>query len=181
MDSSQRLHRPPYQRAIAYLFQEDRIFRHLSVRANLLYAYKALPKKEQNSIVYSYAKNFFFYLPKSLRKKSLLPVDPNCEEIIEVLDLKPLLEKKSGELSGGESRRLALGRTLLRPSTLLLLDEPFRSLSLEKAAALIDYLKKRSDISILFSSHQESLLESFAKEIVEINNGELSWQQKHVL
>ena len=173
MDSAKKLHLPPQQRPIAYLFQEDRIFKHLSVRANLLYAYKAAPKKEQSSTLgkSAYAKKFFFYLPKILQKKSLLPAE--CEEITELLHIRPLLEKKSSELSGGESRRLALGRVLLGSFTLLLLDEPFRSLSLESAYALIDYLKKGPDISILFSSHQDELLEKLAKEIIEMDHGKL--------
>ena len=169
MDSAKKLHRPPQQRPIAYLFQEDRIFKHLSIRANLLYAYEAAYKKKQSSIKHPYIKKFFPYLPKAVHRKSLLQAD--CEEIVELLDLKPLLEKKSSELSGGESRRLALGRTLLSSFTLLLLDEPFHSLSIERSEILIDYLKRRSDISILFSSHQSSLLEKLAKEVVKMDHG----------
>ena len=173
MDSAKKLYLSPQQRPIAYLFQEDRIFRHLSVRANLLYAARARLKKKEGLLPFGNVKKFFFYIPKMITKGSGLPPDPYYEEILHLLDLHPLLAKKSHELSGGESRRLALGRCLLSSFSLLLLDEPFRSLSPKASHALIDYLKKRSDLSIIFSSHQDELIDVFAKEVIEMDDGKI--------
>ena len=178
MDRARGLDLPPQERAIAYLFQEDRIFKHLSVQANLLYGWKGRVKKKQKYFSFPKTKNFFSLIPKILKKKSSLPLELECEEILELLNLRPLLEKKSSELSGGESRRLALGRCLLSSFRLLLLDEPFRSLSPESSYALIEYLKKRSDISIIFSSHQDELRKKLGQEKVEMEHGKLFWKPK---
>ncbi len=140
-----KIWQPLYKRDIAYLFQEDRIFPHLSVRSNLLYGCK-------------------------WKKKPSL--HPHFTEIIDLLGLEPLLQsKKANQLSGGESRRLSIGRTLLSSFELLLLDEPFRSLSETQVQAIITYLKKRKDIYILFTSHHDKYFSMLADFVVQVKKG----------
>ena len=154
--SSDSINKTPQKRAFAYLFQEDRIFDHLSVQSNLLYAWRSVTNP----------------LTRSLNQNSL---PPNYENIINLLELEVLLKRRSKQLSGGEKRRLALGRTLLSSFELLILDEPFRSLSPELASGLINYIQGLSNLSVIFSSHQEALFSRLSNHSAQIDNGKLSF------
>lgn len=139
---------PPHKRKIGCLFQEDRIFDHLSVEENLFYA---------SSPSFS---------------------ETTREEILELLNLKSLLKQRSSSLSGGEKRRLAIGRVLFSDFQLLLLDEPFRSLEQGMIQSIVSYLKSRKDITIFFASHNKDIFQELAEETISIQDGILASSHK---
>ncbi len=128
-DSSRRLFRPPHQRSLGLVFQDGRLFPHLSVRGNLDYGWRRL-RAEQRRI--------------------------EREEVIEWLRLAPLLERPVAGLSGGERQRVALGRALLASPRLLLLDEPLAALDAAGKAEILpslEQLHRRLGVPVLYVSH----------------------------
>jgi molybdate transport system ATP-binding protein len=141
-DSGQGINLPPEERRLGVVFQDDLLFPHLSVRDNLLFGYRRTVETQ----------------------RKLKP-----EEIFALLDLEPLLDRGVGDLSGGEARRVALGRALLTSPCLLLLDEPLTGLDLMLRDRLLAYLlrlKNELDIPMIYVSHNFSDLSLLADESV---------------
>ena len=121
---------PAERRRIGYVFQDARLFPHLSVRGNLGYGLKRAPAGAQ-------AIGF--------------------DEVTSLLGLAPLLARRPYTLSGGERQRVALGRALLSQPRLLLLDEPLASLDASRRAEVLPYLEALRDglsIPMVYVSHQ---------------------------
>ncbi len=128
-DDTQCCFLPPYERSCGYVFQEASLFPHLSVRQNLYYGFRRVPK--------------------ALRK---VPFD----ETVTMLDLAPLLNRRPQGLSGGERQRVAIGRAVLSSPRLLLMDEPIASLDTSRKAEVLYYIERLRDqlaIPILYVSH----------------------------
>lgn len=120
---------PETKRDIGYVFQDGRLFPHLSVKQNLLYSE-----------------------PYNKNKKRYITFD----DIVDLLDLSSLLNKKPRQLSGGERQRVAIGRALLNQPALLLLDEPFSNLDRHLRRQIISYLiriNKQFQLPMLIVSH----------------------------
>jgi molybdate transport system ATP-binding protein len=114
---------------VGVVFQDNRLFPHLTVRNNLEFGYRRLPR--------------------AVRR--LHP-----DEVIGLLRLEDLLERGVDTLSGGEARRVAIGRALLASPRLLLLDEPLTGLDADLRRALLTYLlelPRRLDIPLVYVSH----------------------------
>lgn len=132
---------PPEQRRAGYVFQEPRLFPHKRVRANLLYGWR----------------------------HGVGAVD--VDETIALLGLAPLLDRWPRTLSGGEARRVAIGRALLSNPRFLLLDEPLSSLDRarrEEIMRLIERLRDALGLPILMVTHDRGEAERLGKRIVEI-------------
>lgn len=139
----------PQKRKIGYVFQEGRLFPHLSVRKNLLYGYKLLSNSD--------------------RKVQL-------DDIVNLLELEELLDKNPVQLSGGQKQRVAIGRALLTSPKILLLDEPFSALDQALRAQIIPYLIKISknlNISLLIVSHDISDILKLTDELVLVKDGNI--------
>ncbi len=138
---------PGKNRNIGYVFQENYLFPHLSVKKNLL-----------------------FSKPYSKNKKQYI----SFEDVISLLDLVPLLNKKPRQLSGGERQRVAIGRALLSQPRLLLLDEPFSNVDCSKRKQIISYLLRINNHfkipMVIISHHLEDILK-LTRKIVVIENG----------
>jgi molybdate transport system ATP-binding protein len=109
---------PPHERPIGFVFQDARLFSHLTVRENLLYGYNRLPIERR--------------VVKS-------------EDIIRRLSLENLLDRYPATISGGQQQRVAIGRALLRSPRLLLFDEPLASLDSESKSEILHYLETLKD------------------------------------
>ncbi|MGK6355954.1 ATP-binding cassette domain-containing protein [Sphingomonas sp. DT-207] len=132
---------PPEARRAGYVFQEPRLFPHLRVRANLLYGWRA--------------------------GAGAVDVD----ETIALLGLAHLLDRWPRTLSGGEARRVAIGRALLSDPAFLLLDEPLSSLDRarrEEIMALIERLRDSLGLPILMVTHDRAEAERLGNRIIEM-------------
>lgn len=128
-DSTRKLTLPAHHRRIGYVFQEARLFPHLSVKQNL--SYGRWFQKPQNTAV-------------------------SLSEVCQLLGLEPLLNRKPNTLSGGEKQRVAIGRALLANPQLLLMDEPLSALDQPRREEIIPYLERlqtQTALPILYTTH----------------------------
>ena len=146
-DSSARINVPPHRRRIGYVFQEGRLFPHLSVRQNLDYG----------------------------RRMSRRPRDTKeFDRIAALLDIGHLLDRRPRMLSGGERQRIAVGRALLMAPRLMLLDEPLASLDAGHKREILPYLVRLRDeakIPVVYVSHTPAELCQIATTIVRLEAG----------
>ena len=141
---------PPEKRKIGYIFQEGRLFPHLTVRGNLRYGMKKRDAAER------YAR---------------------FDHVVDLLNLAPLLHRRPARLSGGEKQRVAMGRALLMNPRMLLMDEPMASLDRDHKAEILPFisrLNREFSIPILYVSHNKDEILHLADHIVHINGGRVS-------
>ncbi len=127
-DSTENIDLPVHLRRVGYVFQDARLFPHLDVRRNLQYGSHA--DAGSNA--------------------------PGLDAVIELLGIQALLDRRTTNLSGGETQRIALGRALLSQPALLLLDEPLSMLDQARREELIPYLQRVRDettLPIVYVSH----------------------------
>lgn len=137
---------PPRDRRIGYVPQDGALFPHLSVSGNLLYGHK----------------------------RETVAHDFSVEQVVNVLDLAPLLERRIGNLSGGEKQRVALARALLSSPRLLLLDEPLAALDGELKGRILAYLRRvRDELSVpmLYVSHATDEVVALCDEVLILERG----------
>ena len=140
---------PAHQRPIGYVFQEGALFPHLTVEGNLLYGYRRVPSAE----------------------RQLQP-----DQVIQLLGLAPLLQRRIHELSGGQRQRVAIGRALLTSPQLLLMDEPLAALdAISKAEILpwLDRLHNELDLPVVYVSHAIEEVARLADHMLLLEHGEL--------
>ncbi|WP_373353635.1 molybdenum ABC transporter ATP-binding protein [Pseudoroseicyclus sp. CXY001] len=146
-DSAAGVDLPPHRRRFGLVFQEPRLFPHLSVLRNLRYGRRALG----------------------------LPANPAREaEIVEMLGIGALLARRPAGLSGGEAARVAIGRALLAEPRLLMLDEPFAALDAARREEILPWLERLRDhagLPILFVSHSLPEVARLAARIVLMGEG----------
>lgn len=148
-DTSRRVFIPPHQRSVGYVFQEAGLFSHLSVRENLLYAIKRVPKGIQ---------------PADLAQTTAL------------LGVERLLEHSPLELSGGERQRVALARSLVMGAKILLLDEPLAALDAASKHEILPYLERvrvETRVPIVYVSHSLDEVKRLADHVIEIKDGRI--------
>lgn len=147
VDTVARYSLPAERRRIGYVFQDARLFPHLSVRGNLHYGQKRAP---------------------------CAPQAISFDDVIALLGLQPLLARRPNSLSGGERQRVALGRALLSQPQLLLLDEPLASLDAPRRAEVLPYLEALRDrlaIPMVYVSHQFDEVLRLANHVVLLDSG----------
>lgn len=145
-DSTAGVDLPPEERRAGYVFQDARLFPHRRVAANLSYG------------------------EKLARGKGWI----SQAEVVDLLGIGHLLDRWPATLSGGEVRRVAIGRALLAAPRFLLLDEPLTSLDAEKAqsiAALIERIRDDLAVPILLVSHSATEVERLAGEVIALTPG----------
>jgi molybdate transport system ATP-binding protein len=146
-DSGTRTNVPAHRRRIGMVFQEGRLFPHLSVAQNLDYG------RWMNALALDAAER---------------------ERIVALLDIGHLLKRRPGRLSGGERQRVAIGRALLTKPRLLLLDEPLASLDRARKLEILPYLARLRDeahVPMIYVSHQAGEIQRLASQVVRIEDG----------
>jgi molybdate transport system ATP-binding protein len=146
-DAAARIDVKPWKRRIGTVFQEGRLFPHLSVRHNLDYGRWA---------------------------SGLKPDIRAFAHATELLDIGHLLDRRPGKLSGGERQRVAVGRALLMQPRLLLLDEPLASLDAARKAEILPYLERLRDDSklpMIYVSHDAAEVARIATHVVRLEAG----------
>jgi molybdate transport system ATP-binding protein len=149
-DAAKNIDVPPHRRRIGYVFQEGRLFPHLSVRQNLDYG-RRMNRRPRDS------KKF--------------------ERIAALLDIGHLLDRRPGMLSGGERQRVAVGRALLTEPRLLLLDEPLASLDAGHKREILPYLVRLRDeakIPMVYVSHTPAEVRLIATGVVRLEDGHVA-------
>jgi len=147
-DSAARIDVPAHRRRIGYVFQEGRLFPHLSVAANLDYG---------------------------RRMCGLARDGAETARIVKLLDIGNLLDRRPGKLSGGERQRVAFGRALLMRPRLLLLDEPLASLDAPRKREILPYLEKlRGEVPMVYVNHHAPELKRIATSVVLFDAGRVA-------
>lgn len=146
-DTAARVFLPPHRRRIGYVFQEGRLFPHLSVRQNLRYG--------------------AWFAPKGAAREDF-------GRVVDMLGIGHLLDRRPGALSGGEKSRVALGRALLSGPRLILADEPLAALDEARKAEILPYFERLRDevaVPILYVSHSASEVARLATTVVALEAG----------
>ena len=141
---------PPHQRRIGYVFQDARLFPHLSVRSNLSYGRWFGPRQGRWG---------------------------DFDAVVDLLGIGGLLARRTRDLSGGEMQRVAIGRALLASPALLLMDEPLAALDRARRAEILPYLERLRDemkLPILYVSHAVDEVVRLGDEVVILEAGRVA-------
>jgi molybdate transport system ATP-binding protein len=146
-DDARGIFVPPHRRALGFVFQDARLFPHLSVRANLAYGFRRVPGVDRR---------FAF------------------DDVVAAFDLDPLLGRAPGALSGGERQRVAIARAVLTSPRLLVMDEPLASLDTARKEDILPFIERLTGefgIPMLYVSHAIEEVLRLASTLVLISDG----------
>jgi len=146
-DEAQKVNLAPEHRRIGYVFQQDRLFPHLDVRANLEYG---APRRRGGD--------------QAIR----------FDDVVDMLGIGALLARRTHHLSGGERQRIAIGRALLSGPELLLMDEPLANLDVARRAEILPYIEQLRDslgLPIIYVSHATEEVIRLADTVVLMSDG----------
>ncbi|HEY6926333.1 MAG TPA: molybdenum ABC transporter ATP-binding protein [Steroidobacteraceae bacterium] len=153
---------PVEERRIGYVFQDARLFPHFSVLGNLRYGLKRSERRAAEASPTAGAS-----AGTGIRSIGL-------DEVVDLLGLRRLLDRRPHQLSGGERQRVGLGRALLCQPRLLLLDEPLASLDIARREEVLPYLealRDRLSIPMVYVSHQFEEVLQLATHVVLMEAG----------
>ncbi|MFY0617624.1 molybdenum ABC transporter ATP-binding protein [Shimia sp.] len=141
---------PPHKRGLGYVFQEGRLFPHLNVRKNLLYG-NGLARERREVVSFN--------------------------QVVDILGIGALLQRRPAELSGGEKQRVAIGRALLARPKLILADEPLAALDEPRKAEILPYFEQLRDefsLPILYVTHSIAEVARLATTVVAMQGGKIA-------
>jgi len=142
----------PANRRVGVVFQDGRLFPHMTVKSNLLYGMRRAPKENGK-------------------------VHISFDETVELLGIGHLLDRKPRRLSGGERQRVAIGRGLLAQPDLLLMDEPLSALDASRKHEILPFLKRLHDdldIPMVLISHSIAEVAQLADTLVLLEKGKVT-------
>lgn len=148
-DHTSRINLPPQARRIGYVFQDARLFPHMTVEANLRY-----PSRFNRGATRDFSR------------------------VVELLDIGPLLRRRPGGLSGGETQRTAIGRALLSDPTLLVMDEPLAALDDARKEEILPWLERLRDevkLPIIYVTHSTAEILRLATTLVLMDRGTIRY------
>ncbi len=146
-DSKKKIYLPPEKRNIGVVFQDGKLFPHMTVEKNLMFGARRRGKDA-----------------------------PEVHSVINILNLNKLLKRYPEHLSGGERQRVAIGRALLSGPQLLLLDEPFSAIDINMRRELLPFISRlhaEFDLPIMIISHDLPDILQLTDYLLLIRNGEL--------
>ena len=149
-DAARRIDVPVHKRGVGYVFQEARLFPHLSVRSNLGYGRRMAALAGRRGAADEF------------------------DRVVALLGIADLLDRKPAGLSGGEAQRVAIGRALLARPRLLLMDEPLAALDVARKAEILPYLEKvaaETRVPIVYVSHSVPEVVRLAGTVVAMDHG----------
>ncbi len=150
LDTERGIFVPRHRRRIGTVFQEGRLFPHLSVRQNLLFGRWFAPRAEEGA---------------------------SLDAVVDLLGIAPLLGRRPAGLSGGEKQRVAIGRALLAKPRLLLMDEPLSALDDARKAEILPYVERLRDeagVPIVYVSHSIAEVARLADTLVVLDAGRVT-------
>ncbi len=148
-DTAARQYLPAHHRRVGVVFQDARLFPHLSIMGNLRFGLKRALRRGHDTQL-------------------------TTDDIIHLLELEPLMSRRPADLSGGERRRVALGRALLSSPRLLLLDEPLSGLHISLRRQILGYLRavqRHTAIPMLIVSHNIEEILSLTENMLLLKDG----------
>lgn len=148
-DAANKVWIPPHKRRIGLVFQDGQLLPHLSVRNNLLYGYRNIAPQERHF---------------------------ELSEVVKLLEIEPLLERKASALSGGEKQRVALGRAVLYSPSLLLMDEPLSSLDERLKNQILPFflrIKSECKIPMIYVTHSPREIAFLTDQQLIMSDGQL--------
>jgi molybdate transport system ATP-binding protein len=151
-DTTRKAWLAPHKRRVGYIFQEGRLFPHLTVRQNLCYGH--------------------WFAPKGATPE---PMD----RVVDMLGLGPLLHRRPAALSGGEKQRVAIGRALLAAPRMILADEPLSALDDARKSEVLPYFERLRDevaVPILYVTHSAAEVARLATTVVTLEDGRITGQ-----
>lgn len=146
-DAEKGINVSPNGRRIGYIFQDGRLFPHLTVRGNLSYGMKLVQEDRR-------------YV--------------DFDQVVDLLGIRPLLDRRPAKLSGGEKQRVAIGRAFLCSPALLLMDEPLASLDGPRKEEVLPFIAKicrQFSTPVLYVSHSVSEIKRLADLVVILEEG----------
>lgn len=146
-DAAKDINIPPENRRMGYVFQEDRLFPHMSVSSNLTYGMRLVPKGNRAI---------------------------SMDQVVALLGIEHLLSRRPKNLSGGEKQRVAIGRALLASPSMMLMDEPLASLDENRKEELLPFIRRiNTDFSmpIIYVSHVLHEIYRLTDVIVRLRDG----------
>lgn len=139
-----------HKRPLGYVFQEASLFEHLSVKGNLEYGVRRIPRHARRVSV---------------------------DKAVELLNIGRLLDRKPATLSGGERQRVAIARALAVSPELLLMDEPLAAVDYDRKREILPYidsLHRELDIPVIHVSHLPEEVGRLADHLVLLKAGRVS-------
>ncbi len=149
-DRAIHINLPPEQRRIGYIYQESLLFPHLTARDNLLYGRRRMSQRGELQ---------------------------DLDEVAAKLELTELLDRYPATLSGGQQRRVAIGRAVLMAPRLLILDEPLNSLDEHRGTAVLDLIRytiERHATRVLYVTHTPAELQGLDATVFEMQHGRVA-------
>lgn len=153
LDLAQGICVPAHRRRVGYVFQEGRLFPHLTVKQNLMFGRWFAPRREAGA-------------------------EP--DHITDLLGIGHLLARRPATLSGGEKQRVAIARALLANPRILLMDEPLAALDDARKAEILPYIERLRDethIPVIYVTHAASEAARLAEEVVLLEAGKVVAQE----
>ncbi|MDR3495589.1 MAG: molybdenum ABC transporter ATP-binding protein [Ancalomicrobiaceae bacterium] len=150
VDTTRGIFLAPHRRRIGWVFQEGRLFPHLTGRQNLLYGQWFTPRRERHE---------------------------NFERVVDLLGLAHLLDRRPSGFSGGERSRVGIGRALLTSPRLLLMDEPLAALDDVRKSEILPYIERLRDqmgVEILYVTHSIAEVVRLAGRVVLLSGGKVT-------
>ena len=148
--SRERINLPPRDRRIGYVPQDALLFPHMSARGNLLFGVRHQPAGGGRH------------------------VSAELQDLAQMLEIEPLLERRVSGLSGGERQRIALGRALMTQPALLLLDEPLAAVDRDRRERILPYLlriRRELHVPLVYVTHDAGELLQIADRVLVIGGG----------
>lgn len=146
-DSAARCNLPAHKRRLGVIFQDGRLFSHLTLRQNLNYGRWIAARRESA---------------------------PSFDDVVALLGIGPLLHRRPSELSGGERQRVAIGRALLSAPDMILADEPLSALDEARRSEILPYFERLRDaalVPMLYVSHSTAEIARLASTVVALSAG----------
>ena len=143
-DSRAGLNVPARDRRIGYVPQDALLFPHLNVTANIRYGSRGPARVE------------------------------GFDGLVDILDLRPLLDRRVQMLSGGEKQRVAIARALMTKPSILLLDEPLAAVDRERRDVILPYvlrIRRELHVPLIYVTHDAEELSSIADRVLRLDGG----------
>lgn len=146
---------PAHKRCVSVVFQDIRLFPHLSVLGNLRFALRGVPKKQRKI---------------------------DIKTVVGILELSKLLDRPVNTLSGGQAQRAAIARAVISSPRLLLLDEPISALDAAHRYKILPFLRtiqEKMDLSVIFVSHNLDEILYVTDRLIYIREGKVVCSGKY--